>query len=82
MLTGTQVPDGHTCDWVEKYVDRLYSNPHLSANALISGGPGTGKSVLARFILEYFEKKHIGVASSSKNEAMKSLHQRERQYEH
>ena len=64
MLSGIQVPDGHTCDWVEKYVDRLYSNPHLFANTLIiSGGPGTGKSVLARFILEYLEKRQIKVAS-------------------
>ncbi|KAI9772512.1 MAG: hypothetical protein M1840_000717 [Geoglossum simile] len=56
-------PVRNTCDWIREEIDRFCLGPPISTKALvISGGPGTGKSVLSRFILEYLEDKPVEVA--------------------
>lgn len=49
-------PEGDMCNWIRQFIDNFHSSLHESDSAqalIITAGPGSGKSVLFRFILEY-----------------------------
>jgi len=55
LLSHIPKPTGDTCNWIKAHVDRFCLEK--SSTLFITGGPGHGKSVLARFIKEYLEMK-------------------------
>ncbi|CUS07813.1 unnamed protein product [Tuber aestivum] len=62
MLTKVREPLENTCNWIEPELDQFLRQGTPSGGLIISGGPGTGKSVLARFVIEYLRKKKVSVS--------------------
>ncbi|KAI0406772.1 hypothetical protein F4802DRAFT_73932 [Xylaria palmicola] len=54
--------DARTCRWVEKQVDEFCRVEHTSRALIFRGSPGSGKSVLSRYIMDLLERSNAKLA--------------------